>query len=64
MRFCTSCQVSRQEEGGEFRRLRSTARWVCQCCLQRNTHSIYSSRGTTTAGDIRRLVNKLQGRVA
>jgi hypothetical protein len=64
MRFCTSCQVSREEEGGEYRKCRRTARWVCQCCLQRNTHSIYRSNGTTTAGDIRRLVNKLQGRVA
>jgi hypothetical protein len=46
VRFCTSCQAVRELAGGEFRRLRSTARWVCQCCVERKTVSIYRSRGT------------------
>ena len=60
-RFCTSCQTSRGEAGGEYRRFRSTARWVCQCCIERKTVSIYKSRGLTNEKALRQLAAKVWG---
>ena len=42
-KFCTSCQVTRSVEGGEFKVTRGVNRWICLPCLQRRSGSIYKS---------------------
>ena len=61
MRFCTSCQTNREEEGGVMRKLRSTARWVCAPCLNRNTNSIYKAKRPTTKRDLVKFAVYLRG---
>jgi hypothetical protein len=60
-RFCTSCQANRDEAGGEYRRYRRTARWVCQCCIERKTVSIYKSQGKTNEKALFKLAAKIWG---
>ena len=43
MRFCTSCQFSVHEEGGEMHRRGKVNRWICKTCLQRRSESKYKS---------------------
>lgn len=62
-RFCTSCQANRQTEGGEYRRLHKTARWVCQACVERRSPSIYRNTSGRTA-DVAKIMRELYGRVA
>lgn len=61
VRFCTSCQADRDVAGGEFRKFRNTGRWVCQCCIQRKTVSIYKSQGKTNEKALRQLAAKIWG---
>jgi hypothetical protein len=43
-KFCTSCQATRQLEGGERRVTRGVPRWICQACIERKSESIYKSQ--------------------
>jgi hypothetical protein len=43
-KFCTSCQATRQLEGGERRVTRGVSRWICQACIERKSESIYKSQ--------------------
>jgi len=41
MRFCTSCQYTRAEEGGEKQQRGKITRWICKACLDKKTQSKY-----------------------
>jgi len=41
LRFCTSCQASRDATTGEMRVKPKARRWVCRVCLERKAESIY-----------------------
>jgi hypothetical protein len=41
MRFCTSCQYTRAEEGGEKQRRGKILRWICKGCLEKRSQSKY-----------------------
>ena len=43
-KFCTSCQATRQLEGGERKITRGVSRWVCRACIDRKSESIYKSQ--------------------
>jgi hypothetical protein len=62
MRFCTSCQATRDEEGGVYRQVNKTARWICVACLQKKSLSIYRnlSGKPTPVNQISKLVKKLR----
>ena len=62
MKFCTSCQATRDEEGGIFRRGKRTNRWICKSCIEKKSPSIYRnlSGKPTPASDINRLVKQLK----
>jgi len=62
MRFCTSCQSKKTEEGGEDRKLRRTRRWICADCLACRSESIYKSRGLTPPEKVSRLMAAVYGR--
>jgi hypothetical protein len=57
-KFCTSCQCSREIEGGVFRRLRKTARWICKTCVEHKTESIYRNQSGQTA-DVGKIMQAL-----
>ncbi len=62
VRFCTSCQASKDEAGGQFRRSRNTARWICLSCVERRTVSIYKSQGRThDPKALERLLERMRG---
>lgn len=42
MRFCTSCQAMRNEDGG-YKKPNSNRGWCCALCLARKTLSPYMS---------------------
>jgi hypothetical protein len=44
MRFCTSCQFTRAEEGGEKQKRGTTMRWICKACLLRQSESKYQKQ--------------------
>lgn len=48
-RFCTSCQTYRDTEGGVYRKLKSSGRWICKPCITHTTESIYKNRSGRTA---------------
>jgi len=60
MRFCTSCQATKDEEGGEFRRVRRTARWVCKGCVEHKTVSIYKGSGNYDPKALQTLLNTIK----
>jgi len=62
-KFCTSCQSTREIEGGEFRKTRSSGRWICAPCLAHKTESIYMNRSGKVS-DVRAIMKKLYARVA
>ena len=41
MRFCTSCQFTRAEEGGEKQQRGKILRWICKGCLEKRSQSKY-----------------------
>lgn len=59
MKFCTSCQAMRGLAGGVFKKYRNTGRWVCQCCVERKTESIYKSQGKTNEKELRKLAARV-----
>jgi hypothetical protein len=61
-RFCTSCQAMRDIDGGELRRCRGTARWMCELCVKKKSESIYKNKSGKPC-DVRRLMQQLYGRV-
>ena len=51
MRFCTTCQSDRDEEGGVTKRtgkFGQCSRWLCKSRAERKTVSIYKSKGGNT----------------
>jgi hypothetical protein len=60
-RFCTSCQATKDELGGEYRRYKRTARWVCQGCKEHKSESIYKSTTIHNAKAHQRLLMRLWG---
>ena len=62
-RFCTSCQAHKSAEGGEYRHLHKTARWICQACLERRSPSIYRNTSGKVA-DVSKIMRELYRRVA
>jgi hypothetical protein len=62
-KFCTSCQSTREIEGGEFRKTRSSGRWICAPCLAHKTESIYMNRSGKIS-DVRAIMKKLYARAA
>lgn len=62
-RFCTSCQAHKPEDGGEYRHLHKTARWLCQACAERRSPSIYRNTSGKVA-DVAKIMRELYGRAA
>ena len=62
-KFCTSCQSTREIEGGEFRKTKSSGRWICAPCLAHKTESIYMNRSGKVS-DVRATMKKLYARAA
>jgi len=61
-RYCTSCQCDRQTEGGEYRKLNKTARWLCRLCVQRKSVSLYKSQRPSTLAEVNRLLDQISHR--
>jgi len=57
-RFCTSCQCTREVDGGVFRKTRTSGRWMCQPCSQHKTESIYKNKSGQIA-DVKKIMEKL-----
>jgi hypothetical protein len=57
-KFCTSCQCTREVDGGVFRKTRTSGRWICQPCSQHKTESIYKNRSGQIA-DVKKIMEKL-----
>jgi len=57
-KFCTSCQCTREIEGGVFRKTRTNGRWICQPCSQHKTESIYKNRSGQVA-DVKTIMENL-----
>ena len=62
-RFCTSCQCTRDVEGGVFRKTRTSGRWMCKPCSEHKTESIYMNRSGRVA-DVKTIMEKLQRKAA
>lgn len=62
-KFCTSCQCTREIEGGKFRKTRANGRWICKGCLAHKNESIYMNRSGRTS-DVKMLMEKLYRRMA
>ena len=62
-KFCTSCQCTREMDGGVFRKTRSNGRWICKPCLEHKTESIYMNRSGQVA-DVKKIMEKLFRKVA
>ncbi len=59
-RFCTACQAMRDVEGGIMRQARRTARWICKCCVERRSESIYKAK-SGQAANIDRIFREIYG---
>ncbi len=57
-KFCTSCQCTREIEGGVFRKTRTSGRWMCKPCSEHKTESIYKNQ-SGQAADVKTLMAKL-----
>lgn len=55
MRFCTSCQAMKPEEGGYLKPTRNVPRWMCKPCVEHRSPSIYKSQAPTTPSEHERL---------
>ena len=62
-KFCTSCQSTRDLAGGEFRKTRTSGRWICAPCLAHKTESIYMNRSGKVA-DVKTIMEKLYRKAA
>mgnify|MGYP003651114558 CR=1 FL=1 len=62
-RFCTSCQCTRDMEGGVFRKTKTSGRWMCKPCSEHKTQSIYMNRSGKIA-DVKTIMEKLQRKAA
>lgn len=57
-RFCTSCQCTRDMEGGVFRKTKTSGRWICKPCSEHKTESIYLNKSGKVA-DVKTIMEKL-----
>jgi len=62
-RFCTSCQCTRDMEGGIFRKTKTSGRWICKPCSEHKTESIYLNKSGQIA-DVKMIMEKLYRRAA
>ena len=62
-RFCTSCQCTRDIEGGVFRKTKTSGRWICAPCVEHKTESIYANKSGQIA-DVKMIMEKLYRRAA
>lgn len=62
-KFCTSCQCTREIEGGVFRKTRTSGRWMCKPCSEHKTESIYKNRSGQIA-DVNRIMENLYRKAA
>lgn len=62
-KFCTSCQCTRELDGGVFRKTKANDRWVCKPCSEHKTESIYMNRSGQVA-DVKKIMKKLYSKVA
>jgi hypothetical protein len=62
-KFCTSCQSTREIEGGKFRKTKASGRWICAPCLAHKTESIYMNRSGKIS-DVTAIMKKLYARAA
>lgn len=53
----------RDANTGETKRFRTTARWLCQLCVERKSQSIYRNQSGRPA-DVRKLMDALYRKVA
>lgn len=60
-KFCTSCQCYRDTQGGVMRKVKTTARWICQPCIAKKSESVYKNRSGRVA-DVPALMAKLYAR--
>jgi len=63
MRFCTSCQCTRDMEGGVFRKTKTSGRWICKPCSEHKTESIYINCSGKVA-DVKTIMEKLYRKTA
>jgi len=62
-KFCTSCQCTRDVEGGVFRKTRAGGRWICLPCVERKSKSIYANKSGQIA-NVKKIMEKLHRRAA
>lgn len=58
VRFCTSCQSHRDIDGGVYRKLKNSGRWICKPCITHKSDSIYKNTSGRIA-DVRKIMEKL-----
>jgi len=63
-KFCTSCQATKDEEGGIYRRGKRTNRWICKSCLDKKSPSIYRnlSGKPSPVNHINKIIKQLRER--
>ena len=63
-KFCTSCQCTRDLDGGIYRRGKNTARWICKPCVERRSESPYRNHSgqITPEAHVRKLGSQLRWR--
>lgn len=62
-RFCTGCQCLRDASTGQTKHFRTTARWLCQLCVDRKSESIYKNRSGKPA-NVAKIMDALYRKVA
>ena len=62
-KFCTSCQCTRDIEGGVFRKTRTSGRCICAPCIAHKTESVYMNRSGQIA-DVNRIMETLYRKAA
>jgi len=58
IKFCTSCQSTRDLESGVFRQTRVGKRWMCALCAAHKAPSIYANK-TGQIADVKKIMDKL-----
>ena len=61
-KFCTSCQCTREEAGGIYKRGKTTARWICKPCIEKRSESPYRNHSgqITPEAHVRKLAGQLR----
>lgn len=62
LKFCTSCQLIRDEEDGETVKTRHVPRWRCKSCKERKSLSSYASQKTEEQKHLDRFLRSYHAR--